>query len=167
MSSLDTTPEARSVLLVVLAVDATRISDWTAGALSDRLTRVLAELRTHHLTVSAVLWQQGEADAQAGTGREAYGAAMTRLIRRLRDDGVNSIMLLAKSTRCRNAGSPEVREALTQVTQHEPGVYVGPDTDELGEDLRSDGCHLNSEGLQRAANGWAEALGQRGIVNLH
>jgi lysophospholipase L1-like esterase len=54
---------------------------------------------------------------------------------------------------------------LDQVARSEPNVFLGPDTDTLGDDMRFDGCHLNDDGLQRAADAWAEALAQRGIVS--
>jgi lysophospholipase L1-like esterase len=158
----------RDLILVVQAVDATRISDWLGpGSISDRLASIVDALRAQHLVVSAVLWQQGEADAREGTSKEAYAAALTMLIHRLRDQGISGPVLLARSTRCRKAGSEDVRGAVARVAQKEPDVFLGPDTDTLGDKFRTDGCHFNDAGRQRAADAWLGVLQQRGVINAN
>ena len=61
----------RELLLVILAIDASRATNWIApGPISTKLLSIGDALRSHHLTVSAVLWQQGEADARSATSRD-------------------------------------------------------------------------------------------------
>jgi hypothetical protein len=147
------------VVLVVLAVDATSIADWKgSGALAARLTAVLDDLRRQQLTVSAILWQQGEADARRNIARDEYMRELTALVRRLRNNGVAAPILVARSTRCRNDGSAAIREAVATVSAREPGVLAGADVDSLDNTARADGCHLNEAGLQRAATLWLDAL---------
>lgn len=156
---------SRELVVAVLAVDTTRVSEWTGeGPLTDRLERLMESLRENHVTVSAVLWQQGEADARAGTGADDYAAALGALIERLRRGGISAPLLLARSTRCRNTGSDEIRKGVSLAASRNANVILGPDTDALGDALRSDGCHFNEEGLARAADAWVEALSQRGFV---
>jgi hypothetical protein len=158
----------RDLMLVVQAVDATRVSDWLGpGSISDRLASTLDALRAQRLAVSAVLWQQGEADAREGTSNEVYAAALTILIHRLRDHGISGPVLLARSTRCRNAGSEDIRRAVARVAQKEPDVFLGPDTDALGDEFRSDGCHFNDAGRQRVADAWLKVLRERGVIDAN
>ena len=153
------------IILSVLGVDASSVSDWTRdGPLSDRLRDLLDALRRDQVRVSAVLWQQGEADARAGVSAEQYAAALGILIRRLRDGGIVAPVLLGRSTRCRNSGNNEVRKGVALAAAREVGVFLGPDTDALGDDYRSDGCHFNGAGLDSAADAWRKALVEREIV---
>lgn len=155
----------RDLVIAVLAVDSSSASDWThEGALSDQLRTLTGRLRESKLDISAVLWQQGEAEARAGTSREAYAAALDTLIRHLRDEGISAPIFLAQSTRCRNSGSNDIRNGAALVTMREAGVFLGPDTDLLGDEYRYDGCHFNSAGLRRAADAWREVLQLHGIV---
>jgi len=158
----------RSLIIIVLAVDGTPLSDWIdPGSISKRLGSLVDTLRTRRLNVSAVLWQQGEADARMGTSNGKYSSEMTVLVHRLREHGISGPMLLAQSTRCRNSGSNDLHAALTQVVQQEPNVFPGPDTDALGEGFRSDGCHFNDAGLNAAAIAWLDVLRQRDVFNAH
>jgi lysophospholipase L1-like esterase len=154
----------RDLVLAVLAVDASQIADWLPeGPTSTDLTNMVSNLRAKQLTISAVLWQQGEADARVGTSSYAYGEALTILIHRLRALGISAPILLARSTRCRNAGSVQVRDADSRIAKRESNVFLGPDTDTLGEDMRFDGCHFNEMGLDRAASMWVEVLKKHAV----
>ena len=154
-------------MLTVLAVDASSVSDWTReGPLSDELRKLVDALRDNHVIVSAVLWQQGEADALAGVSREQYAASLGLLIRRLREGGISAPVLLARSTRCRTAGSDNIRDGVALVVAREANVFLGPDTDVFGNALRRDGCHFNDAGLGLAAEAWREVLRQHAIVPL-
>ncbi len=156
----------RELVLVVHAADATRIADWIArDAISRRLAEVVTAIRAHNLAISAVLWQQGEADAQAGTDADSYAAGLTTLVQGLRDQGIAAPVLLARSTRCRSGGSDAVRGAMARVAQGDAGVLLGPDTDSLGDAFRFDGCHFNDNGLQRAASLWLDALRAANVID--
>jgi hypothetical protein len=164
-SDLESDIGTRPLLLIVFAVDSARVNDWVGeGPLHERLETLLAELRANRIGVSAILWQQGEADARDNVPRERYAASLTALIDDLRAGGVSAPMLLARSTRCRNTGSPEVREAMALVAARHSNVHLGPDTDTLGSAFRSDGCHFNEEGLERAAQSWREAIRAQHVI---
>jgi hypothetical protein len=147
-----------NLVLVVFAVDATRISDWTAGSVGAHLDALIDDVRRHGIAVSAVLWGQGEADARASVTRDDYARELESLVRRLRERGIGAPILVARSTRCRNTGSAAVRDAVALVAANTPGVVAGPDLDALDEATRADGCHFNAAGLQRAALLWRDAL---------
>jgi lysophospholipase L1-like esterase len=153
--------------LIVLGVDATSVSDWTGGnAVRRRLDALLQALQRDGVRVSAVLWQQGESDARTGTTRDIYAERFTALVQNLRQHAVAAPIIAARSTRCRNDGSADVRDAIADVARREPGVHVGPDFDALDASLRSDGCHFSTSGLARGAALWHDALSAQGIVPL-
>lgn len=154
----------RPVVLSVLALDASSIAEWTQpqGALNRRLGAQVAALKQAGLAPDYVLWQQGEADALKQTGTAAYLHALQRLAAQLDAAGTQAPLLLARSSRCRSAPDPAIGKALEQAWASSPRFLPGPDTDGLLDDTaRSDGCHLNAAGLQRAAQAWADAIAAR------
>ena len=152
---------ATAFVFAPLAIGATHVDDWTRpGPVRDQLLDHLSDLRGTGLGVDLVLWQQGEADMLAGTEASAYLAGLLRLRETLDAQGVTAPLLAARSTRCRTLGAGTldrlwVRE---QDTLARARIYPGPDTDQLGDDFRRDGCHFNEAGRQFAAALWSEAV---------
>ena len=152
--------ERRPVVIALLAVDASSIREWTdvSSPLVARLGGVLGELRTAELRPDFVLWQHGEADALAGTTEAVYGQGLERLRALIRAGGVSAPILVARSTLCRTSNGSAVGAALVQVTARYPDFRLGPNTDALTGDYRSDGCHFSSRGLDAAAVLWVAAI---------
>ncbi len=153
----------RTVVLSVLAVDATSIDDWTrpGSAIAQRLVKQVQALKQAGMVPDLVLWQQGEADARAQTPASDYLVGLNRLATQLAEAGVPAPMLLALSTVCRSGPDAAVRSAIDQAVKTNPRFLQGPDTDLLGEPYRRDGCHFNAEGLRLAAQAWATVISLR------
>jgi hypothetical protein len=151
----------RPVVLGVLAVDATSIGDWTrdGSPLRRSLDEKLASMQRVGLMPSLVLWQQGEADAMAGSGTQAYAEGLAALASALSDAGSNAPVLLARSTTCRTPASVAIHAAIEAAPVDNPRLRLGPDTDLLqGSRMRADGCHFTADGLEAAAKMWAERI---------
>lgn len=150
--------------LVHTAVGGTRLRHWRSGT---RLFGNLVEGVRVAGDVRAVLWQQGESDAQAGTATPDYVAGL----RALRADFCAATdrdrpWVLAKSTHHPTGDGPAdagvaVRTAVHQLCG-EPGFVAGPDTDALhGEDYRArwhHGAHFTALGQVTAGRMWAAVL---------
>ena len=152
--------DARPVVLALLAVDGTRIADWTrpGSPLVNRLDQLLAQMQAAGVRPEAVLWQQGEADALAGTSTADYAARFLQLRDRLRAAGVTAPIHLAASTRCKHADPAAVQAARHQLVQRFTDLRHGADTDSLQGDMRVGGCHFSRQGLGKAAALWAQVL---------
>lgn len=150
----------RPVVFSVLAVSSTRIQDWiTPGVLRAQLIETIEEQRRHGFTPDAILWQQGEADARAGTSTSEYMRDFQQLAALLRTHGITAPILAALSTRCRNAGSNSVRTAIEQLAHNDSSIKIGPDTDLLTEThFRHDGCHFSESGIEESANAWTSII---------
>ncbi len=148
------------VTLVPFAVGGSRIREWApGGSLHRRLLAIIAEAQAKGLAFTHLLWHQGEADALAGTPGNEYVDRFTAMVSSLRQQGIVAPIYVARATRCgRLRLSEEIREAQGVVVNPGAGVLPGPDTDALGFAERYDGCHFSSEGLERAAELWADAL---------
>lgn len=150
----------RPLRFAVLAVDATSMAEWTRhdGALQRALQRQVHDMRLQGVQPDLVLWQQGEADARAGTSSPAYEAGLYTLLTQWRGMGVRAPVLLARSTHCRQGDGQAVRQAQDRLLQRLPDVAIGPDLDRLQGAARVDGCHFSAAGLDAAAALWVDAL---------
>lgn len=149
----------RPLLFAQLAVESTTIADWTRrGPLRDALRAEMAALARAGLVADLVLWQQGEADANAHTGTEAYRHGLAELRQSLDAGGVRAQMVAALSTWCPGNDGSLVRDAIRQFAHSGKDFMVGPDTDALQGAMRSGGCHFSATGLEAAAAEWATSL---------
>lgn len=148
----------RPVVFSVLAVEAAEVRDWIApGKLKRRLTETLDNNRSYSFIPELVFWQQGEADAKAGTTGPEYRERLAQLAALLRSHGVSAPIIAALSTRCRNEGSDAIRTVLRESAAFDPSIRLGPDTDTLVGSFRNDGCHFSASGLDAAAELWLPA----------
>jgi hypothetical protein len=148
--------------LVSFAVGATDIARWAPGgslhhALLDRIDQALgAGLRFTHL-----LWHQGEADAESGTSETDYREKFLAMLAAIRARGVDAPIYVAVTSRCgRIRGSEPIRSAQSGLRDAAGGILAGPDTDQLGLAYRYNGCHFSTEGLDKAAALWWDAIRQ-------
>jgi hypothetical protein len=154
----------RPVVFGVLAVDATSVHEWTSpgSPLPALLYGLSRQMIAAGMPPELVLWQQGEADARAGTTTLDYTRGMRALAAQLAAAGVTAPILLARSTVCRSPRAPRLWAAIEGLLDADPRFAVGADTDsKVGPAQRSDGCHFNAAGLDLAAALWAEAVARR------
>lgn len=149
-----------AVVFAIAAEGSTRVADWAPGGrLHPRLEMRLQELATAGLTPDAFLWLQGETDAwDPATAGADHAEKLVAVLAAVRRVFPNVPAVLATSTYGRGMMvNTQVRAAVRQVAGL-PGNFAGPDLDLLGEAFRSDGVHLNAEGLEAAAQQWQRSL---------
>lgn len=149
------------VVLQLLAVDATTLDDWVrdGSPLRQRLQTTLAANARSGLSPALVLWQQGEADARAGTSAQAYRQGLQALASLLAEQGIAAPVLLAQSTVCRSAPAAPLRQAVGALISQDTRFAAGPDTDALNQaGQRHDGCHWSDAGRTAATQAWANAI---------
>lgn len=153
------------VIITTIAFGGSYVADWSPGGrLNRRLIFAIQRMLRNKLQISALLWWQGEAEANlSDMKRETYKSKFLTIVRQVRDAGIGSPFFVARSTLCANAAHPydnrsEIRSAQAELVDTSLGIFAGPDTDRIGLDGRFDGCHLNEVGLQSAARLWADAI---------
>lgn len=148
----------RDVVLIPMAVPATRIAEWN-GRLAPLVDETLSDAKQRY-RVTHVAWMQGEADAGA-TKPASYRAELEKLIARTKAVFPELTFVVSQTTHCYGMQRDEgIREAQKAVTDAARGVLAGPDTDRFTalED-RSDGCHYAESGQAKVAREWARVLG--------
>ena len=162
----------RSVVFVPIAVGGSFVTDLVPGGNKHgrttlALSRLMKALGRLPLPFSAVLWQQGEAEANhTAMSAATYQAHLRDVVADLRSRGVFAPVFVAAASYCEAGPHPfdnaaQIRHAQLTVTDRSAGFFPGPDVDAIAADGRYDQCHLSEVGLQRCAELWFEALAPR------
>ncbi len=154
-----------SVVLVPIAVGGSFVSEWAPGGpFHRRLQFALHRLEMARLRVDLLCWHQGEAEANlTATSAAAYRKHFLSMLAAIRRRHVPAPIYVAVATLCANADHPfknraAIRRAQRALVSTWKGIRPGPDTDEIGIEHRTDGCHFSESGLDRHADAWFEAL---------
>jgi hypothetical protein len=162
----------RSVLFVPLAFGGNFVTDMIPGGSKHgrttlALSRLMKALGRAPLPLSAVFWQQGEAEANHTTmSAVVYQAHLRHVVADLRSQGVFAPVFVAASTYCEAGPHPfhnaeQIRGAQLAAVDRSTGFFPGPDVDAITGDGRYDQCHLSDAGLHRCAELWFDALAPR------
>ncbi|HYJ28941.1 MAG TPA: sialate O-acetylesterase [Allosphingosinicella sp.] len=149
---------AARVLITVTALSATSIADWQPGGeLHRRALARIDALARRGLTVTRILWVQGEADAILGTAGADYERRLRAALEPLhRASGAP--VYIARVGRCGDAFSPAVRAAQDSMIASRNWARPGPDLDLIGPADRHERCHFARSGQRRAVALWLDAL---------
>src|SRR5262245_50245956 len=154
-----------TVVLVPAAVSNSVVARWAGGGdLNQMLRHTLDEVIRARLTVTHVMWHQGESDAALGTGEAEYRSLFLAFVAFLRGLNIKAPVYVSVATKCLLAGpyveGNPVARAQVALAGAEDSLRAGMNTDELlGELDRFDGCHLSGSGVAKVASGWARLLG--------
>ncbi len=148
------------VVFVPASISATEIAQWAPGGLLHKdLLRNVREARQARLTFTHLLWHQGESDAVLGTPAEAYRQSFVEMLAAIRALGVDAPAFVAIATRCGQYPPNEtIRSAQLSLADPALGIFIGPDTDQLDERYRYDGCHFSDIGLDAHAEMWLQVI---------
>jgi hypothetical protein len=148
------------VVLVPTAIGATSVNDWLVNpTLSQRIVVAARRARELGLTISGLLWLQGETDRTLGTSQAAYQSAMTSLIGLLRADGNLAPWLIAICSYQTGLTSSAVQAAQAAMPNG-VDIFAGANCDSVvsAGDRQSDNTHFTDQGAGKAANLWAAAI---------
>lgn len=148
------------VLFVPIGVGGTQIARWKPdGDLHKRILESIKDLKKHNLTLTHMLWHQGEMDAVLNTSKEEYKKMFLDMLESIRANGIDAPIYVSIATRCnRIRENKDIQQAQRELVDILKKIYPGPDTDKLGLEYRFDGCHFSDEGLGKYAELWLEKL---------
>ena len=153
--------EERPILWADVAVGNTRADEWLPGtANAQRLRSETITLQEKGYRIAAFLFFQGEADRE--TGAAAYQKSLIEVAEMIAEIAPNTPFILSDSSICDVDAKPvaALARARASLANSHQNVHIGPDTDALGQDLRTDGCHFTEAGLRAAGALWAARVGE-------
>jgi hypothetical protein len=148
------------VIFIPVAVGGSSVVSWLppTGKDSEYLYVAFRRAASVGLSVTAVLWQQGEADNANGMGSSAYADNLNAVIAGVRSEGWSAPWLLAKSTWYLGGPSVAIRAGVDAVVNN-LDILPGPDTDTLNNTYRAiDQTHFLASGAVVASQLWAAAI---------
>ena len=150
------------VILAPIAMGGTTVEQWAdEGMFNRRIVVLVRRLHDAGLKIDFVLWHQGEGNAGMGDieGRQ-YRKNLWEVVFTFRRYGVNAPFFVALATLCGglHANAENIRAGQKAAVDPKAGIFLGPDTDTIGVELRWDKCHFNEIGLDVAASLWLEVI---------
>ncbi len=151
-----------NIIFSTIGISGSKISRWQPGGdLHQDLLSAIQSLEANNLTITHLLWHQGESDAKYNTSKNDYQSAFKNMLRSIRDQDVYAPIYVSIASRYKGHPKNEtIRNAQIELAQENRGIFTGPDSDQLGEIYRRDGTHFNSAGLDKFAQLWFEKINQ-------
>lgn len=148
------------VIFIPVAVGGSSVVSWLPPSGKDAEYPVVAFRRAAALglTVTAVLWQQGESDNANGMGQVTYAANLAAVIAGVRAEGWNAPWLLAKSTWYVGSPSAAIQSAIDSLVNG-TDIFAGAYSDLLNDTYRAvDQTHFLATGAIGVSTLWADAI---------
>lgn len=158
---------AEHIIIAPVAVGGSSIEQWVPGGdLHPLIAEQLNALHADGLSITQVLWHQGESNNSALNSNIdpvqnalSYSQHFENLVSYLRTIQVDAPIYIAVATRCGSWGIDyDLQDAQVALANDSLGILNGPNTDILGNEYRYDDCHFNAEGLKVHAFLWANIL---------
>jgi carbohydrate esterase-like sialic acid-specific acetylesterase len=156
------------VIIAPIAIGGSSVEQWAEeGPFNRRILVLIRRLFDVGLGPTQILWHQGEGNPGIGDshGRQ-YRKNLLEVITTFRRYGISAPFFVALATKCGDYPRPNsenIREGQRSAVNPLQNVFLGPDTDSLGDEYRADRCHFNAAGLQRHGAMWAEILQARAL----
>ena len=154
----------RKVIIAPIAMGGSSVEQWAdAGRFNRRILVLIRRLFDAGLTPTQILWHQGEGNSGEGDihGRQ-YRKNLLEVISTFRTYGISAPFFVALATKCGPYPRPNgdnIREGERSAANPLDNVFLGPDTDTLGDEFRDkEHCHFNAAGLMRHAAMWADVV---------
>jgi hypothetical protein len=146
------------IILINVGIGATSSAQWN-NDLWPRIVIANERAKAKGITVTGVLWQQGETDNALVVSQATYYNNMTSLIAKVRSRGATVPWVLAKSTKWTGVDYAPVRAAIDQLGNG-TDIFVGPDNDTLtGGNRVADNTHMSvPAGVEASAVLWRNAI---------
>jgi len=151
------------VIIAPIGMGGTRVDQWAKeGMFNRRIAALIRRLYEAGLSPNFILWHQGEGESGVGDiGGRQYRKNLLEVVQTFRQFGIGAPFFVALATRC-GGGHPNaknIRDGQRSTANGVLGIYLGPDTDELGSEYRDpEGCHFTEQGLAAHAELWARAI---------
>ncbi len=148
------------VLLVPVMLAKSSIADWKSdGKIFLRVKSLLASLSKQQISVTAVIWQQGQGNDNSIGKPEDYVAAVKELTLALRGIGLSSPIYSVVTGGCIGSNQGNVYAAQQQLSKELEGVVFGPDLTDTSK-FESADCGLTLNGLAVYSYYWYEIFGK-------
>jgi hypothetical protein len=147
------------VIFANAAIGGSLVSDWATGALAQNITATFRRLQAAKLTVTAVVWEQGENDCSAGTSQANYASSLATVISNIRTFFPAGPIFINQESWVNGTACSAITTAQANAVNHASGIWAGANIDSITATGRqADNTHLNSTGAASAASALQTAM---------
>lgn len=144
---------AQRVIIIPVGINGSSSDEWGTGVLYSRLQVAANYARKLGWPITAVLWQQGQADVTLGTSSAQYQLNVRTAQSILIGQGFDVPWVIAISTMLANVTDATIQSAQAALVDNSAKRYAGPNTDLLtGAGNLLDGTHFTNAGLATVAS---------------
>lgn len=149
---------ARKVVFMPIGVSGSKVEDWQPGGSAFyKLNSALNLALQHGINFDFVFWHQGSSDI--GTEKLTYNSRLNSVIDYVNNKVKVDRWLIAVHSRCAGQYDAGIEAAQISIgSMHEKRQFFGPNTNMLGNEFRTDACHLNKSGQEKMASLWLDSI---------
>ncbi len=150
----------KSVVFITIGVSSSSVARWAPGGdLHKNIIDSWRGAKSIGLTITHVLWHQGEEDMLLKTPRNNYYKSLKSVIDSTRSAGISAPFYIATASYCGGQFSESVTSAQTTIVNKVENTFAGPNTDQIvGATDRYDQCHLTAAGMDKFSDAWVSSL---------
>lgn len=149
---------AKKVVFMPIGVGGASVQDWLPnGRAYDKLLRVIEVANKKQVNFDYALWHQGSSDI----GRQPikYRNQLKDVLRFISLNVHIDRWIISQHSKCGKAFDAKIANQQRVVgTSFFYRRFLGPDTNNLGDEYRHDGCHLNKKGQEEMAKLWLQSI---------
>jgi hypothetical protein len=169
------------IVVIERAIGNSSITDWIpGGAYNGNLVAQIKDAMANGLTPTRFVFSQGEQDTGGDMTTQQWANNFNAILTSIRSIGAAAPVYVSQETICnyRTSDNPSPAEVVSRTPDYyvtfELGriairagqtavvngtsVRAGPNLDQIGAQMRADGCHMGYAGLAMEANLWMNAL---------
>lgn len=149
---------AKKVVFMPIGVAGSKVEDWLAGgAAFQKLNAALELVNKKGITFNLAVWHQGSANA--GDSQAAYSKKLTEVLDYVNSKSTVDRWLIAIHSVCFGTYDRNVEAAQIELgNMRSLRYYPGANNNTLGEEYRTDRCHLNKAGQEKLATLWLGSI---------
>jgi len=149
---------ARKVVFMPIGVGGTKVEDWQSGGLAfNKLNQAIDLVKKQGIAFDLAFWYQGSANA--GDSQAAYRSKLTGVLDYISNRMDIERWLIAVHSRCNGVYDRNVEAAQVDVgNMLSSRRFPGANNNALGDEYRTDRCHLNHAGQEIMAAAWVESI---------
>jgi hypothetical protein len=144
------------IILIPFAISGVSVTRFT-GDLNPSFVATMAQVKMTY-NVTHFLWHQGENDAMYPIGKSAYTANLNTLIKQAKAKFPAARFYTSIVTICDALPNPAIQAAQKSAVNPRRGIFLGVNSDSLGDLYRYDRCHFNEAGIDALSTMWAAIL---------
>lgn len=158
---------ASTVTFMPIGVAGTSVRDWRKGGRShEKFLNAYKLISQKNIMVDYIFWHQGSADSRMNSGE--YRKNLVAFLKKARVKINADKVLVAQHSRCGREYAVNIADEQEKIgTLHNNRFYPGANNNQLGDEYRFDGCHLNKMGQEKMADLWLDSILEAEKIESH